>query len=882
MIQDWKPESGLTVKKLGERLFLFQFKDGVEKDRVLDSQPWSFQQPFLLLRNYDGFKQPESIELDTYPFWICVFGLPPAMMNDMISFAIGSSMVLVQDVDDSDSRFLRIRVGSESVMQGLGSRFRNHVNSLALRGRWVAHGIAEDDVSCEIVSDFHGVSTQSYLSLCGKAAMVLPDNSDRKRCDDEEEACSNNLGGPIASKDGGLWRSQPNYSWDWVDYWGPSFGSGDISKPKKTKKWKKIAKTTEKYSFENVCQNQEILLGQKKERSSLPWCYIVDFNEIHLASEKEGVLCDPLLKWILSIVQWSIVVFKNCLLQVFGNVKFKIAAKCKAFEREFLKGALGDMEVFEACKDELEALCKYEETMWRQRSKELWLKEGDKNIRYIHALASVRKHRKTIAGIRNSEGVWLTNPAANEGVNSAYYKDIFFSTKPSDESIGKVLEAMDNHLDDGLPLPKINHTNVVLIAKVSSPETVKDFRPIGLCNVVFKIVSEALANRLKLILPQVIGENQSAFVPECMIFYNAMIAFETIHFLRNKIAGRKTHMALKLDLSKAYDRVEWDFLESYEANSRLWKLVWSSGVMPKMKYFFWRVFWNILPIKSVLRRRGLEIDDTCDVCGGHEDSMFHALFECPFSMRVWDLVCPWVASCLEDWSDEIDLWDFFLAKASRPVGQLDKFLCTLWLLWKNQNNSLHNSMCSLSAALASVASNVVQQLCKQDSVPFTGTLSSPTLGWVPPSLGLMKINVDTSFCVDRKEVGLGVVVRDNSGSIVDSASRMLSFVSGPLYAEVHALLFGFEIALELGVLRCIVESDCRVAIDHIDNFGPCWWEGGNLIYEIWELALLFDECSFSHVHREVNALTHNLASLRLDNVRCRCLAPSVCNPNFIH
>lgn len=76
---------------------------------------------------------------------------------------------------------------------------------------------------------------------------------------------------------------------------------------------------------------------------------------------------------------------------------------------------------------------------------------------------------------------------------------------------------------------------------------------------VYKIIAKVLVNILKVILPMVISETQSSFVPGCMITNNIMVALETVDVIRR---WKKGCISIKLDISKAYDRVEWSFLET--------------------------------------------------------------------------------------------------------------------------------------------------------------------------------------------------------------------------------------------------------------------------------------------------------------------------------
>lgn len=108
---------------------------------------------------------------------------------------------------------------------------------------------------------------------------------------------------------------------------------------------------------------------------------------------------------------------------------------------------------------------------------------------------------------------------------------------------------------------KLNHTFITLIPKKKQPSCVADYHRISFCNILYKLISKVIANRLSLILPHVIFDFQSAFVPERQITDNILVAYEIFYFLRRKTKGKHGYMSFKLDMSKAYERVEWGYLK---------------------------------------------------------------------------------------------------------------------------------------------------------------------------------------------------------------------------------------------------------------------------------------------------------------------------------
>ncbi|KAL5545507.1 hypothetical protein UlMin_005194 [Ulmus minor] len=160
------------------------------------------------------------------------------------------------------------------------------------------------------------------------------------------------------------------------------------------------------------------------------------------------------------------------------------------------------------------------------------------------------------------------------GIISEYFQDIFLSSSPSSSDIASVLSCVD---------PKVMVDMINQLLRPFSSEEIKkalmDMNPTkapgpdGLPALFFQnfwdivgeditkvIVSRNITNRFRLILDDVIGDPQSAFVPGRLITDNVILGFEAMDWIRQHTGGQIGYAALKLDMSKAYDMVEWSFL----------------------------------------------------------------------------------------------------------------------------------------------------------------------------------------------------------------------------------------------------------------------------------------------------------------------------------
>ncbi|CAJ2652454.1 unnamed protein product [Trifolium pratense] len=269
-----------------------------------------------------------------------------------------------------------------------------------------------------------------------------------------------------------------------------------------------------------------------------------------------------------------------------------------------------------------------------------WLKEGDLNTKFFHMSASSRQRIKKIDKLVNDDNVVVSTQPGLCEVALYYFNQLFKSnstvhdpilsliapkiTQEDNERLvmpitreelkealfqmhpdkapdpdgfnpafyqyfwelcgDDIFEAAKEWLDRGYFPSSLNETNICLIPKCENPISMKDLRPISLCNVLYKMISKMLANRLRGCLDKCVSEEQLAFIEGRSILDNALIAIEVIHALKRRTRGMKGEQALKIDISKAYDKVDWSFIR---------------GMLERLGFSNKWIHWMMLCVSSV-------------------------------------------------------------------------------------------------------------------------------------------------------------------------------------------------------------------------------------------------------------------------------------------
>lgn len=142
-----------------------------------------------------------------------------------------------------------------------------------------------------------------------------------------------------------------------------------------------------------------------------------------------------------------------------------------------------------------------------------------------------------------------------DGMSGSFYHHFW-------DTIGDVIwKIVYSFFQTGALEQGINMTNICLIPKKPGANEMKDFHPISLSNVAYKIIAKILAKRLKRVLPELISDTHASFVHDRLITDNILISHEMLHAQKSNNKCSEEFVDIKTDIFKAFDKVELNFLE---------------------------------------------------------------------------------------------------------------------------------------------------------------------------------------------------------------------------------------------------------------------------------------------------------------------------------
>lgn len=310
-----------------------------------------------------------------------------------------------------------------------------------------------------------------------------------------------------------------------------------------------------------------------------------------------------------------------------------------------------------------ELLCA-EEQFWKLKSRKDWLTTTNLNIKHFHLSTLIRRHHNAIEFIKNDEGNWISSRNQIGDHILQYFQSMFSSTNPSlpddleglidpiitsdhnallcfipsdleildcirdigsfkslgpngmtglffkhyREIVGPEMSAMVTvFFNRGFLSSEVNHSHLILIPKLDAPSLISHYRPINLCNVTYKLIAKILAKRLSLVMSNIISPFQSAFLQGRLSQDNLVLTHEVFHLLRTKHLGRQ-FMAIKADIEKAYDWMEWKLiLQALKCNGFNEIFInWISQCLSTMSY---SILLNGSPYSFLKPTRGLRQSD---------------------------------------------------------------------------------------------------------------------------------------------------------------------------------------------------------------------------------------------------------------------------------
>lgn len=296
-----------------------------------------------------------------------------------------------------------------------------------------------------------------------------------------------------------------------------------------------------------------------------------------------------------------------------------------------------------------------------------------------------------------------------------------------------------------------------------------------------------------------------------------------------------------------------------------WNIIWASELPAKIKIFMWRAVKNLLPTAANLWKRKVLQSPWCQRCRKTEETIFHALFDCKASQKIWRLT-EYGEEVNKSANKEVLSWMMEMAKR-RSKTDMARIIALCWVSWLSRNLHVLNNKIEDPQILIAKAEAVMQSY-KNISPPHLQSAPernvNKNLQWSPPPPGWFKVNVDAAVKEYQNKEGLGVVIRNSEGKCMAAAMKPSTFRGSVAFAEAEASKLGIEIAENAGLLPLIIETDSQEVVDLVLSKKGTRTEIYWIVLEIQACLKRLQQSKIQYTSRNCNEMAHALAKTALD------------------
>ncbi|CAN1332541.1 Putative ribonuclease H protein At1g65750 [Linum perenne] len=289
-----------------------------------------------------------------------------------------------------------------------------------------------------------------------------------------------------------------------------------------------------------------------------------------------------------------------------------------------------------------------------------------------------------------------------------------------------------------------------------------------------------------------------------------------------------------------------------------WRKIWDIDAPPRLRCFAWRIGQEVLPTRMALHNRHISVPSTCGICSQALEHSWHLFLRCPFASRCWDNagLTILIEECMQD-AESMRDWLFKLV-SGEDNGKIAQVIAIMGAIWRERNNRVWNDLSSEPFAVVREGLEGLHNWERAKVTVNNASIRSLVCDrWHPPPEGKLKCNIDAALFQEAGRWGMGAVLRDTSGNLLQYRMSSADGCPNPTECEALALIESINWLSLLPYNNIILELDSLTVVQAMESMEEDDSELGMIIDEA--RRSLPPSWSVNFVRRNGNSTAHTIA-----------------------